>query len=57
MASKPNPSSASRSSRTRYGKEVQELKDALNNNKIEIKRDAIRKVSNNINHYQRLSMQ
>ena len=34
----------SKSSRPRYGKEVQELKDQLSNNKIEGKRDAIRKI-------------
>ncbi|CAK68572.1 unnamed protein product (macronuclear) [Paramecium tetraurelia] len=37
-------SSSSRSSRSRYGKEVKELQDALNQNKIESKRDAIRKI-------------
>lgn len=38
------PPTATRSSRSRYGKEVKELQDALNQNKIESKRDAIRKV-------------
>jgi hypothetical protein len=38
------PSTTASRSRSRYGKEVQELKDALNNTKLEIKRDAIRKV-------------